>query len=287
MKIAVLRCCSTSIDLLHYESSTNAVLKELGIGTVDVREFKCCGYPLRNFNFKAYVLASARNLALAEKRSLDVLTVCNCCFGSLKHAEHVLREDPGLRDHVNAALAREGLSYEGRSTARHFLQLLHDDVGVEAIDRRIKRRFHGLKVATHYGCHILRPRNVVEFDNPLSPVKFDRLVEVTGAESIPWPTKLDCCGSPLLGVNDDLALSIMGKKMESARNAGADCLCVTCPYCQFQFGRARRMAGSAVASEGGIPSVLYPQLLGLSLGIKGKALGLKAEELPPALLSAA
>ena len=80
----------TSMGLSQYETSSNAVLRELGIEFVDIDDFNCCGYPLKNLNFRAYLLSSARNLALAEKAGLDILTVCNCCYGSLKHAQHVL-----------------------------------------------------------------------------------------------------------------------------------------------------------------------------------------------------
>ena len=217
MKVALLRCCTTPIFLPQYETSTNAVLERLGVTIVGDSEFNCCGYPLRNFNRKAYVLASARNLALAEKRSLNLLTVCNCCYGSLKQAEHIMKEDGALREHTMKSLDREGLDYDGRITAKHLLQLLYDDIGIGRIKQELRRSFRGLKIATHYGCHLLRPSEIAQFDNPFTPVKFDQLVEATGAESIPWPHKLDCCGSPMWGVNDELSMSLTGKKLRAPR----------------------------------------------------------------------
>jgi heterodisulfide reductase subunit B len=134
-----------------------------------------------------------------------------------------------------------------------------------------------LKVAIHYGCHLLRPHEVVQFDNPFAPTKLDRLVEVTGAESIPWDAKLDCCGSPLVGVDDELSIALMEKKIRSAYESGADCICVVCPACHYQFDRVQNMMASA-GRQGTkiIPSILFQQLLGFSLGIDKKDIGLKA-----------
>ena len=109
MKFALFRCCPTSVYLKQYESSTDAVLTRLGVGVVDIPEFNCCGYPLKNYDFKAYVLSSARNLCLAEKRNLNILTLCNCCYGSLKYADHLMREDASIRDDINTTLQKEGL----------------------------------------------------------------------------------------------------------------------------------------------------------------------------------
>ncbi|MFZ1201547.1 MAG: CoB--CoM heterodisulfide reductase iron-sulfur subunit B family protein, partial [Desulfobacterales bacterium] len=243
MKFAIQRCCSTSVFLKQYETSTDAVLRKFGVEAIDIKEIGCCGYPLKNINVKAFVLSSARNLALAEKRRLDMMTFCNCCYGSLKHVEHLLQTDSGLASEINAKLAKEKLVWQGRTEIKHLLHVLYEDIGPEAIRRQLVRRLAGPKIATHYGCHLLRPDNVVGFDNPFAPSKFDRLVELTGAVSLAWQHKLECCGSPLWGVNDDLSAGITWKKLTSAGRAGADFLCTACPFCQLQFDRVRRVAG--------------------------------------------
>ena len=210
----------------------------------------------------------------------NILTVCNCCYGSLKHTEHLLQENSPLRDEINASLEREGLRYEGRTTPKHLLQILYDDIGIEGIRTNLKKTFRGLRIATHYGCHILRPSEIVQFDNAFSPVKFDQLVELTGAESVPWLTKLECCGSPLMGVNDDLSMDLTQKKLANAKQGGADYICVACPYCQMQFDKVQHMMLTRRGSEMFLPSILYPQLLGLCLGIDSQRLGLERNKLP-------
>ena len=280
MKFVMLRCCTTPIVLQQYEWSTNAVLERLGIDLVDVEELGCCGYPLRNVNFNAYVLSSARNLALSEKENLDLLTVCNCCYGTMRHVEHLLKDNGSIRKEINTTLEKEGLKYEGDIEPKHILQLLYDDIGIEAIKEKIVQPFEGLNIATHYGCRILRPSKILKFDKPHSPSKFDELVEVTGARSVNWLKKHECCGSPLWGINDELSLDLTENKLKHARKSGADFLCVACSYCQIQFDRVQKILLSQRGPEHQLPAILYPQLLGLSLGIDSETLGLDRNKIP-------
>ncbi|MEW6670448.1 MAG: CoB--CoM heterodisulfide reductase iron-sulfur subunit B family protein [Thermodesulfobacteriota bacterium] len=280
MKFALFRCCPTSIFLRQYEASTDAVLRKLGVQFKDIREFNCCGYPLKNIDARAYTLAGARNLALAEKYGASILTFCNCCFNSLRHVRHSLKENPALHQQINAALQKEGLVYQGPVEVRHLFEVLFTDIGIEGIRSKVKKKFSGLNIATHYGCHILRPHDIVRFDNPIAPSIFDQLVELTGAKSIAWQTKLDCCGSPLLGVDDELSLDLTRKKLADARHSGADYLCSACVYCQLQFDRVQKLLLSRCNEARPLPSILYTQLLGLSLGIDNNALGINLNELP-------
>jgi heterodisulfide reductase subunit B len=266
--------------LKQYETSSKAILERLGVGLVDIEEFNCCGYPLRNIEFKAFLLASARNLSLAEKKKLDVMTLCQCCYGTLKKANFLLRENASLRKEVNAVLEREGLPYEGKVEVKHLLSVLHQEVGVEAIKKKIAKTFKGLKIAAHYGCHALRPSQVVRFDDPVTPSIFDQLVEATGAESIVWPMQLECCGAPLWGIHDELSTEITLKKLKNGRESGADYLCTACTYCQIQFDTVQQMILSQRGLNHPLPSILYPQLLGLSMGINSETLGLKMNKIP-------
>jgi heterodisulfide reductase subunit B len=266
--------------LKQYETSSKAILERLGVGLVDIEEFNCCGYPLRNIEFKSFLLASARNLSLAEKKKLDVMTLCQCCYGSLKKANFLLKENASLRKEVNAVLEREGLPYKGEVEVKHLLYVLHQEVGVDAIKKKIVKTFKGLKIAAHYGCHALRPSQVVGFDDPVTPSIFDQLVEATGAESIAWPMRLECCGAPLWGVHDELSTEITLKKLKNARESGADYLCTACTYCQIQFDTVQQMILSQRGLNHPLPSILYPQLLGLSMGIDSETLGLKMNKIP-------
>ncbi len=280
MKYALFTGCQIPARLESYEASARKVLTE-GLDTelVDIKEFNCCGYPVRNFDYKAFILSSARNLALAEKQDLDMIVLCSCCYGSLKKAEHMIKKDRELREWVNQSLEKEGLEYKGNKSIRHFLSVFYHEAGISRIREKVSTPFKGLKIAAHYGCHALRPSDVVEFDDPMRPSILDELVEVTGAQSVSWPLQLDCCGAPVSGMNDKLAMDLAEKKIDSALHAEADFLCTACPYCQMQFDSVQDNMKSA---RGGtrLPSIIYPQLLGLSMGMSPEELKLGDNRIP-------
>lgn len=278
MKYALFLGCNIPARVKQYNLSARAVLKKLGVDVVDIREFNCCGYPIKNSDFKTSLLFSARNLALAEKENLAILTLCQCCFGTLKKAAHLFKEDIGLKDEVNAFLSKERLSYHGKVEVKHFLSVLHKEISTTAIKEKISNGFKKLKIAAHHGCHALRPSDVMQFDDPVAPVLFDELVNVTGAESVDWSMKTECCGAPLLGINDDLSMMLTEKKLANGKAAGADFLCAACPWCQLQFDTVQKLMEAKGRSNHNLQSILYPQLLGLAMGIPGEELGIEMNQ---------
>ena len=271
--------CTIPRRVEQYDLSARAVLKALEVEVADIREFNCCGYPLKNAEMDTSVLFAARNLALAEKRGLNVMTLCKCCFGNLKKVNHSLREDDRLRDRANAILSTEGLAYTGSVEVTHFLTVLHREVGLATVKKSVTRSYKDLKIATHYGCHALRPSDITAFDNPVAPVIFDQLVMATGAQSVEWPLKLECCGAPVMGSNDELSMDLTKRKLAGAKESGADYLCVGCPWCQVQFDTVQEVISSQGGGNHRLPSILYPQLLGLAMGIDARALGLRMNTL--------
>jgi len=275
MKYALFLGCTIPARLIQYELSARAVLEKLEVELIDIKEFNCCGYPLENTDFKASILAASRNLAIAQKKNLDILVLCKCGFGMLKKAAHFMKESPSLNKEINSILEKEGLKFKGDIQIKHLLSVLYHDIGLDSIKENVAAPFSELKIATHYGCHALRPSDIVKFDDPVNPTIFDKLVEATGAQSIPWNAKLECCGAPVFGINDDLSMDLTEKKLLSANESGAALMCTACPYCQIQFDTVQRMIKETRSTENHlIAPILYPQLLGLSLGIEAKALGL-------------
>jgi heterodisulfide reductase subunit B len=274
MKFAFFKGCKIPYYLEQYGTSTRAVLKTFGVRLVDL-DFNCCGYPNRDIHFKSFVFSAARNLALAEKKRLDILTPCKCCYGSLKHAIHFMREHERLRRDINAELAKEGLSWNDTIRVKHLLTVLCDDIGLPALYASIKNPLGDVTVAAHYGCHALRPSAIVHFDDPLAPSIFEDLISATGARPVDWPRRLDCCGSPLHGKNDAISRALMRNKITDAAESGADCICTACTYCQLQFDAVQDSDLRADDASAALPSVLYTQLLGLSMGLPERVLGIK------------
>ncbi|MFH1991398.1 MAG: CoB--CoM heterodisulfide reductase iron-sulfur subunit B family protein [Pseudomonadota bacterium] len=278
MEYAFYLGCNIPARVKQYEASARAILKRVGVRLVDIREFVCCGYPLRNIELEAFVLSSAENLALAEKAGLDILALCKCCYGRLKKAEFLLKENEDMWAEINRMLAERGLQYSGKTRIRHFLSVLYHDVGLDTLKREISRPFKQLKIAASVGCHALRPSKITQFDNPVAPTIFDKLVEVTGAESVDWVTKMECCGAPLMGFNDELGMNLTQTKLTDAKKAGADYICTACPFSHMQFDNVQKLMISRNGNDPLAP-VLYAQLLGLSMGIDEKTLGIGMNQL--------
>jgi heterodisulfide reductase subunit B len=274
MKFTLFLGCNIPARVQQYERSARAVSEKLGIEIADNREFKCCGNPIRNTDSETFILMAARNLALAEKQGLNMMVLCKCCFGSLKKAAHLMAHHPSIQEQVNAVLAKEDLCYTGTVEIKHFLSVLYHDIGIEDLKAAVTRPFKKLNIATHYGCHALRPSDVTQFDNPVAPVVFDALVTATGAKSIDWPLKLECCGAPMLGVMDTLSMELTERKLADGLRAGAHYLCVACPYCQMQFDRVQQMMPAHHEKSHSLSSIVYPQLLGLGMGMSAEALGI-------------
>ena len=279
MKYAFFEGCNIPARVNQYAEATRAVFTKLDIKLVEFSEFNCCGYPVRNVDQHAFILSAAKNLAVAENAGLDLMAMCKCCYGSLKKAEFVLNSDQDLKREINTILAREKLHYDGHGAIHHLLTVLHADVGLDAIKPHISKTYNGLQIAVSYGCHALRPSKITGFDDPVAPTLFDELVEITGAFSVDWSRKLDCCGAPLTGVNDRLARDMALNKLNSARQAGAPYICTACPYTHLQFDWVQNEMADGSEDPDPVVPILYPQLLGLSMGIDEKALGLDENRL--------
>jgi len=279
MKFALFEGCNIPARVTQYADATKAVFNKLDIELVELSQFSCCGYPVRNIDQRAFILSAAKNLALAETAGLELMAMCKCCYGSLKKAAYALNSDHDLTQEINAVLAKEKLHYAGHVRINHLLTVLHGEVGLEALKPLILKTYNGLQIAVSYGCHALRPSKVTGFDDPVAPTLFDELVEITGAYSVDWSRKLDCCGAPLTGVNDSLAMDMALNKINSARQAGAHYICTACPYSHLQFDWVQNeMAGRSGDWEP-LAAILYPQLLGLSMGVDEQTLGLSENRL--------
>jgi heterodisulfide reductase subunit B len=256
--------CKIAHHLPSHGQSVEAVCARLGLELVKP-EFSCCGYPIRHENRDASVYSALRNLALAESLGLELMTPCKCCYGNFQQALHQMRNDEKLKLRMKNLLDEEGLPMPQTVRVRHFLQVM--DANLDAVMRAVSHPLR-IKVACHYGCHALRPENITHFDDPLAPTIFERLVAAIGATPLNWELRLECCGYPLRGRDERISDLLMAKKMASAKASGADIMATACTYCQLQFGQ-----------ENSFLAVLFPQLLGLALGLAPGDLGLAGANL--------
>jgi heterodisulfide reductase subunit B len=255
----------------NYELSVRRVAPALGVELVDVDGFGCCGYPLVGVSRLAALAMSARSLAAAG--DLPVAALCSACGGSLMEAAAELEhEEPRRR--VNEVLGPDGVRYGGGARVRHVAEVLYHDVGIERIRQAVTRPLDGLRIAVHYGCHYLRPRETHPAgEDPESPRSLDELVRVTGAESVEYESRLGCCGGGILGIAEQTALAISRRKLDAVAEAGADAMVVVCPFCSVMLEGNQKRIEKAAGREYKIPVLYYPQLLGLAMGFGANELG--------------
>jgi len=264
-----------------YEMSVRETLPKLGVELVDLDNVSCCGTPIKSVNMHTSLYLATRNLAIAEKTGLnDLLVLCTGCHLSLSEAMHYLSEDGELREKINSLLSDEGLEYEGSIRIWHLIELLHDALGEQAIRKTLKKTLKGLKLASQYGCHSIRPSALGRIDDPENPKKLDELIELLGSKSVDYPEKLDCCGALLLWSHPDTALTFTGLKLKAVQDHGFDGLVVSCPACHMMFDARQRAAGATVGSKLNLPVLYYTQLLGVAMGIDEEKLGLHLNRSP-------
>jgi len=281
MKYALYLGCTIPARFNNYDASTRHVCEVLGIDLADMEGWGCCGpVHIRSLNHDAFVAMSARNIAIAEEMGLPIMALCNNCFSSLKETNQALKEDKVLRERINEILKNEDLEFKGTTEVKHLVQVLYNDYGLKKIERLIQNPFKDLKVAVHYGCHAIRPSEHLEMGDPENPRILDELVEVTGAESVSWPLKLACCGAPILATNEDMAIHLVKRKLDSVKASGAECTVQICPFCEVMFETEQIKVERDFNVKYGLPAVFYPQLLGLALGISPDLLGFDLNKIP-------
>jgi heterodisulfide reductase subunit B len=280
MSYAYFIGCQIPARFNNYDVSTRNVAKALGIDLVDLEGAGCCGLSIRAFSFETWLAMGARIMAMADEKGQELVTVCNGCYGALVEARDILEENNKLREKINEMLSAEGLEYQGKTSVKHFIQILYHDYGLENIKAAVKQRFDRFNVAVHYGCHILRPSKNTKFDNSENPKILDELVEATGAKSIYWPLKLWCCGAPTLAIDVNLGMKLAGIKLKNAKESGAHCIVMVCPICGTQFDLQQSVIAETLGEEYNLPALFYPQILGLALGLQPTDVGLELNRMP-------
>jgi len=275
LKYLLFLGCVIPYRIVSYETSSRKVLKKLGVELVEMPEFNCCGLPIDGVDHDAMLVLAARNLCLAEQQNLNILALCPGCTGTLRKVNRGLQEDKRLKERVNGYLKEIGMEFKGGKIAvKHLIQVLIEDIGLETIKDAVVKPLTGLKVAEHNGCHILRPAKYIGFDNPENPVLLKRLIEATGAECLDYMYETDCCGAPIIGVNDKIPLYLAGDKLRNIKAVNAQAMITVCPLCHMMFDINQPRIERLLNEKFGIPVLHYPQLLGLAMGFTPKEMAL-------------
>ena len=268
-RIAFYPGCLIQTEQYAYEMSIRNTLPLLDVELVDMRGFSCCGETLKSVNQMITLYLSARNLAISEKDGLDLFVPCPRCHIALSECKHVLNNDISIRDRINSTLSGEGLKYEGAATIIHTVDLLHDHVGIEEIIKRIKKPFDDLKIATHYGCNLIRPASIGRPVDSENPQKMESILHTLGVKTGEYAEKLDCCGGPLLVNLPETSLAKTGQKLQAIFEQGFDGMTLACPWCHKMFDSKQKKGLRNGRIKGKGPRLLYHPALGNSNGNRG------------------
>ncbi len=275
MKVSYYPGCSLHGTAKEYDQSMRAVSAALGIELKELSDWSCCGATsAHSTNFKLSVALPARDLMIAEKDALDVMVPCAACFNRFKTAQHHLKEDQALKSEVERIV---GDRYQGTVAVRNPIDIIASEIGLDALQAKVKQPLSGLQPVSYYGCLLLRPPEVCAFDDYENPVLLDKILGALGADVKPWSYKTDCCGGSLTISRTDIVVNMVDKLMIMAREAGANCIAVACPVCMANLD----MRASQSLK---LPVFYFTELLAVALGLKGPGTWLKLHKIDGAPL---
>ena len=252
--------CSLEAMAREYDLSVRAVCSHLGIELAEIPDWNCCGASSgHSTNRRLASTLAGRNLALAEEMEMDIAVACPACYIRLRSAQNEMKQDNEQRNELTRVT---NLTYEAKYNTRHLLDIICHEVGLENLKNKVVKPLHGLKLVAYYGCYLVRPPDVVAFDDPENPQCMDALLDTLGAEVRDWSGKVDCCGGSLSLSKRDIASQMVGELTEMARRAGAEAVVAACPLCHANL--EMRQPG---LNGNKLPVFYFTELIGLALGI--------------------
>jgi succinate dehydrogenase / fumarate reductase cytochrome b subunit len=280
MKLAYWPGCVSRGFTPELHGSMELVAPKLGLELVELDRANCCGAGvIAEHNQELADTLNARTFALAQgvEGAEGMMNICSTCQGAQSECQERLDADSGYRDHINATLGDQGLTYErsGDWWNKNFLWLLVEEIGIDKLAQKVVRPLEGLRIAPFYGCYIVRPTQRLGFDEHPNRGKYlDHVIEVLGAEAVKYAGSHKCCGFPVITMNRATSLRQAGRHLADAIDAGADCLVTPCPLCHLNLDMQQPDAAKFVERDLDVPVLHLPQMVGLALGLEPRELGM-------------
>ncbi len=271
-KLGYFPGCSLEGSASEYDQSSRYVCKQLDIELVELPDWSCCGaHAAHHTQHKLACALSARNLSIATKQGVDsVVAPCPACYSGLKSAQNQLANNPGLTEKLKSEL---DLDCNAKGEVFSLVELL-SHIEPETLKAQVKVDLGGLKVAAYYGCLLVRPPKLVQFDDPENPTSIDNLLSAAGVQMLPWDYKVQCCGAVLGISNPDIQLKLSGDILKMAQLAGAQAVAVACPLCHANLDLRQEQINKYCKSNFNLPIIYFTQLMGLAFGASPKGLGI-------------
>ncbi len=260
MELSYYPGCTAHSTAIEYEKSIEAVLKVLGINIKEIEDWNCCGSgPAKNISEELVINLSARNIKIAEKEGKDLLVPCAGCFNSLKRSEYALKDDK-KREEIEKTV---DFNFQGNISIKYILDIFME-LGINKIKENVKKELNQIKAVCYYGCAILRPSEVVSCNKPEQPDSIDILMKAIGVDVLDWPSKVDCCGGDAALTNPQLASKLIGKIVDYAKEAGANCIVTSCGLCQANIDTKQNM-------DNPLPVLYFTELIGEAFQVSDRS----------------
>lgn len=286
--------CTLKTKAKELDAYARASAKALGAELEEIDNWQCCGgvYPLGSDEI-ATKLSSVRTLQAANAKGQELVTVCSACHHVLKRVNDDMKNVPDIIRKVNNY---QDVEYHGETTVIHFLEFLKDRIGFDKIKEKAVNPLTGRKIGAYYGCLLLRPNSILEFDDPENPTVIEEFIRALGAEPVVYPYRNECCGGYISLKDKALSGQMVDRILESAAYKGAQMLVTACPLCRYNLmngGKARSCQGAGSDSDGNaadakdaaggisaadnqsrLPVVYFTELLAEALGVKEEAIAM-------------
>ncbi|MDR0512456.1 MAG: CoB--CoM heterodisulfide reductase iron-sulfur subunit B family protein [Treponema sp.] len=254
--------CTLKTKAKELDKNARLSAEALGFTLEEVDEWQCCGaiYPMGTDEI-ATKLACIRYLHASEKKGHDLVTLCSACHHVFKRVNNDVLTDKTFRDTVNNYLAQEEepYRYTGGTKVIHYLEVLKNHVGFDTIASKVKNPLTGRKIGAYYGCLLLRPSGVMQFDDPENPTIFEDFIKALGAEPVIYPLRNECCGGYISLKEKEMSQEMVQKITESAVSKGTHELITACPLCMYNVNKF---------SGDDMSVVYFTELLAEALGVK-------------------
>jgi len=274
MKYAYYPGCVAKSSAPELHSSTALVAEKLGIELAELTAASCCGAGVVNEGDPFLNLAlNARTFAMAEDMGLDILTICSTCQGVMSQVKWQLDKDSALFARTNGALAKINMEYKGKVKIKHLLWALIEDLGLSKVEQQVVKPLKDLKIAPFYGCYVLRPAEVLQFEDHEKPTSLEQLITILGGEPVHYEGETKCCGFPILFVQRETAFKMAVTCLKNAKRKDADFMVTPCPLCHISLDIYQAKASKRTQVNVDLPLMHLSQMVGLALGVEPEKLG--------------
>ncbi len=274
--------CSMEGSGRAYRESLEPVCAALGIELAEISDWNCCGATeyVSVATTPGYALV-ARNLAIAAGERKDdeaLVAACSACYLNLAKTDHYMAAQPSLGVRVNDALAAGGLHYDGGTLqVRHLLEVIVNDVGLDAVKAAVRKPLTGLKVAPYLGCMVPRPDVTGKYEDHEQPKDLDRLLRALGADVVDYPLKTECCGGHMNQVAPRVGLELIRRLVSEAERRQAAMMVTVCPMCQINIDAYQGEMNRMFHTHHRMPIVFFTELMGVAFGLEPGKVGLGRE----------